>query len=163
MKGAGRVEHEAVIHPSKVEVRACDLGKGVFAREPILPGERVVPLPPLFTTVRDRHTIQVGESCHQMYTGDVDDFVNHSCRPNCWLDVDGLWFVALSGIQPGEELTFNYLSSEWDMVEPFTCLCDGQERTIRGFRHLSPEEQRELEPLVPGWMLAYRDAEEESV
>ena len=151
------------IHPGKVEVRACDLGKGVFAVEPILLGETVVSLPPIFSSVRDRYTIQVGESRHQMFTGDVDDFVNHSCRPNCYLDAEGLQFVALVPIEPGEEITFNYLSSEWDMIEPFTCLCAGEERIIRGFRHLSAEEQRELEPLVPGWMRAYLKSEEESL
>ncbi len=46
-------------------------------------------------------------------------------------------------------------------MEPFTCLCQGEEQLIRGFRHLSAEEQRALAPLVPAWMLAHRQREEE--
>ncbi|MGH9225946.1 MAG: SET domain-containing protein-lysine N-methyltransferase [Acidimicrobiales bacterium] len=142
------------LHRSKVEVRTCGLGIGVFARQTIGAGEAVISLPQAFTTIRDRYTIQLGERRHQMYTSDPDDFVNHSCRPNCRLDVESSQFVALVQISPGQEVTFNYLSSEWEMVEPFTCVCEGRERLIRGYRFLSPEEQQELRPLVPRWLLA---------
>src|SRR5688572_10227306 len=122
------------VQPSKVEVRTCGIGMGVFATQAIDAGEAVIALPPAFTTVRGQHTIQFGERLHQMYTGDPDDFVNHACRPNCRLDVETYQFIDLVPIRPDQELTFNYLSSEWEMVEPFTCLCDGRERLIRGYR-----------------------------
>lgn len=37
-------------------------------------------------------------------------FINHSCDPNCWVDViDGeIWIIALRDIAAGEELTFDY-------------------------------------------------------
>jgi hypothetical protein len=137
-----------------VEVRACGLGMGVFSRQTIEAGGTVISLAPAFTSTRDRHTVQIGERRHQMYTGDPDDFVNHSCNPNCRLDVESCQFVALVDIAPGQEITFNYLTSEWEMTEPFTCLCDGRSRLIRGYRFLSSEERDEIHSLVPRWMLA---------
>lgn len=37
-------------------------------------------------------------------------FINHSCDPNCWVDVEGqrIWIIALRDITAGEELTFDY-------------------------------------------------------
>jgi SET domain-containing protein len=37
-------------------------------------------------------------------------FINHSCRPNCYIDIkDGvIWIRAARTIKPREELTYNY-------------------------------------------------------
>jgi SET domain-containing protein len=37
-------------------------------------------------------------------------FINHSCAPNCEVELDGgrIWILALRDIKAGEELTFNY-------------------------------------------------------
>ena len=37
-------------------------------------------------------------------------FINHSCRPNCYIDIkDGvIWIRAARTIRKGEELTYNY-------------------------------------------------------
>jgi hypothetical protein len=49
----------------------------------------------------------------------------------------------------GEDLVFNYNTTEWTMSCPFQCSChvcqnEGKSRTVRGFAHLSVEEQDEL-------------------
>ncbi|GAA6015846.1 hypothetical protein JCM10207_008816 [Rhodosporidiobolus poonsookiae] len=82
-------------------------------------------------------------------------YVNHSCDPNVAFDVggreaeegeedesgawDGRWRVrALKDIAEGEILTFAYFSTEWDMDQPFECLC-GTDKclgTIRGAKDL---------------------------
>ncbi|KAK4048844.1 hypothetical protein OIO90_005652 [Microbotryomycetes sp. JL221] len=54
-------------------------------------------------------------------------YVNHSCEPNVAFDVRGQpqdWkVVALKDLDVGDVLTFNYVSTEWCMQQPFVCQC----------------------------------------
>ena len=42
--------------------------------------------------------------------GNVARFINHACRPNCWVDIVDrtIWIRASRNIAPGEELTYDY-------------------------------------------------------
>jgi hypothetical protein len=54
-------------------------------------------------------------------------FVNHSCAPSLVFDMQR-WEVRVSSerdLKEGDELTFFYPSTEWDMAQPFDCLCGG--------------------------------------
>lgn len=89
-------------------------GLGVRAVRPFREGEQVLTFHgPLLSTesIRDfTHTIQVDSGLFLGASGELDDFVNHSCDPNCGLvsDADGLHLVALRDVEPGEEITFDY-------------------------------------------------------
>jgi hypothetical protein len=65
--------------------------------------------------------------------------LNHSCEPNCHIDLPRLRIVALQDIKPTDELTFFYPSTEWDMACGFTCWCGSARcvEQIRGARWLS--------------------------
>jgi SET domain-containing protein len=56
--------------------------------------------------------------------GNVARFVNHSCTPNCWIEVDGktrtIWIRAAKQIRKGQELTYDY-NTEGDKVIPCQC------------------------------------------
>jgi hypothetical protein len=54
--------------------------------------------------------------------------------------------VAVRDIPAGEELTFDYLTTEWEMATPFACRCGAADcrGLIQGFKHLSPEAQAHL-------------------
>jgi len=56
--------------------------------------------------------------------GNVARFINHSCRPNCWIEVDGktrtIWVRAAKQIRKGQELTYDY-NTEGDKVIPCQC------------------------------------------
>ena len=56
--------------------------------------------------------------------GNVARFVNHSCKPNCWIEVDGktrtIWIRAAKRIRKGQELTYDY-NTEGDKVIPCQC------------------------------------------
>jgi SET domain-containing protein len=42
--------------------------------------------------------------------GNMARFINHSCRPNCWVEVVGdvIWIRAARTIRPSEELSYDY-------------------------------------------------------
>lgn len=56
--------------------------------------------------------------------GNVARFINHSCTPNCWIEVDGktrtIWVRAAKRIPKGQELTYDY-NTEGDKVIPCQC------------------------------------------
>ena len=133
-------------------LRRGPLGMGVVAVVPIAPGEVAIELSKVFVAVADRHSIQLSPDRHQAFTDELDDFVNHACEPTARLEPEGFRIVAHREIDVGEEITLNYDAQEWDLAEPFVCVCDGVARPIRGFRHLSAEEQARLRPLAPAWL-----------
>ncbi len=129
-------------------------GIGVFAREAISTGETLIALAHVFVEHAQRHTIQLDAHLHQAGTGEIDDFLNHSCAPNSALDFERLELRAVRPIAAGEELSFNYLTSEWDMASPFTCVCGAPHchGLIRGFRHLNAEQQEALAPVASAYL-----------
>ena len=54
--------------------------------------------------------------------GNVARFINHSCKPNCWVDVvdKTIWIRAARNIAVGEELTYDY-NTEGDKNIPCRC------------------------------------------
>jgi hypothetical protein len=57
--------------------------------------------------------------------GNVARFINHSCKPNCYVDIrDGIiWIRAARTIRRGEELSYNYNTSG-DAAIPCQCRPD---------------------------------------
>lgn len=139
---------------SKIAMRPGADGIGVFAVEAISAGETLLALAHVFVEHPERHTIQLDVHLHQAGTGEIDDFLNHACAPNAVLDFEHLELRAARPIAAGEELSFNYLTSEWDMAAPFACVCGaaGCHGTIRGFRHLSAAQQETLAPLISPYL-----------
>ena len=74
-----------------------------------------------------RHSIQLDEGTHIEVTADLPleemmlshpwRFTNHSCDPNTKLV--GRSLVALRLVRAGDEITYNYNTSEWELAEPF--------------------------------------------
>jgi uncharacterized protein len=54
--------------------------------------------------------------------GNIARFINHACRPNCWIEVAGrtIWIRASRLIRPGEELTYDYAT---DGEPTIPCRC----------------------------------------
>jgi SET domain-containing protein len=54
--------------------------------------------------------------------GNLARFINHSCRPNCWIEIVDrtIWVRAARNIRKGEELTYDY-NTEGDKV--IACRC----------------------------------------
>ncbi|KAF9646241.1 hypothetical protein BDM02DRAFT_3189035 [Thelephora ganbajun] len=72
-------------------------------------------------------TIQCGPGDNIKYNSDLV-YVNHSCEPNIAFDFSSKdtsrWHVRASRpIKQGDPLTYFYPSTEWNMAQPFDCLC----------------------------------------
>jgi hypothetical protein len=119
----------------KCEVQNRDVtgGKAVYARDVIEPGELVAiwsgrivgvdeldELPP---EIR-HHTVQVEEGLYlaSLTPDEPPDFINHSCEPNAGLDGQ-VAIVALTRIQPGDEITIDYAMCDGSAYDEFECAC----------------------------------------
>ena len=69
----------------------------------------------------NRYTVQIARDQHTE-VGKLSA-LNHSCDPNVILDTENLLMVARRDIEKGEELSFFYPATEWEMDAPFICLC----------------------------------------
>ncbi|KAH8687350.1 hypothetical protein BGZ60DRAFT_522012 [Tricladium varicosporioides] len=68
-------------------------------------------------------TVQMGRSEHLNLNSDLV-YINHSCVPSVIFDTSSLSILAgPNGLRTGEELTFFYPSTEWDMAQGFDCFC----------------------------------------
>lgn len=83
-------------------------------------------------------TIQVGPNLHLQELG-IIAYMNHSCQPNTLIDTTSLTIRAIREIAVGEDLTFFYPSTEWELDRPFVCLCGAPEciRLVAGAKYLA--------------------------
>ena len=79
-----------------------------------IPTDKILKKPNRFTVQidHDKHT-EVGKLAA----------LNHSCDPNVILDTANLTVYASKDIEKGDELSFFYPATEWEMEAPFICLC----------------------------------------
>jgi len=68
-------------------------------------------------------TVQMGRNEHLNLNSDLV-YINHSCDPSLIFDISSQNIIAgHRGLKVGEELTFFYPSTEWDMDQGFDCFC----------------------------------------
>jgi hypothetical protein len=140
------------LHPA-IELRSCELGRGLFATRKIKEGEVVWYDPPsvqtaTFYKISDvlnweeekrsgmlHFGYQVGvDAWEGVYTEedalkDAAHFMNHSCDPSSWIsEEDQDMILARRDILPGEEITYDYATSQtypWpeELGYMQSCLC----------------------------------------
>ncbi len=103
-------------------IKTQDKYRSLSTKRAYKKGEIICPIPT--ATVYDkpnRFTVQIGHDRHV----EVKELssMNHSCNPNTFLDTTRMLVFAARDIAVGEELTFFYPSTEWEMASPFICLC----------------------------------------
>lgn len=95
-----------------------------------------IPVPQnTYTSVQTGPDLQI-ELCSDLV------YCNHSCSPSLEFDMS-TFEVRVSRDRPlevGDELTFFYPSTEWDMTQPFNCTCGSTSclGAISGSKHLDP-------------------------
>jgi SET domain len=68
-------------------------------------------------------TVQIGLAEHIHLRPEFLQYINHSCEPNVLFNTDTMQLEAIKDIAEGDELCFFYPATEWDMAQPFECLC----------------------------------------
>lgn len=86
-------------------------------------------------------TVQTGVDRHITLLPEYLQYINHSCEPSVFFNTTTMELVALKPLVAGDELTFFYPSTEWDMAQPFVCNCGNNNclQLINGASHLSAE------------------------
>jgi hypothetical protein len=86
-------------------------------------------------------TVQTGADRHITLMPEFLQYINHSCTPTVFFNTTTMQLVCLQAMQPGDEFTFFYPSTEWEMAQPFVCNCGSAAclQLINGASHLSVE------------------------
>jgi SET domain-containing protein len=142
-------------------------GRGVFttviipAKQPILEVRGPVMLEKNLPDPNHPALLQIGADTFIGASGDVDDMINHSCNPNCYMHITGNRAILFSlyVIPAGAELTFDYSSTSTDSLDKWKMDCKCGEFTCRkvisGFQHLDTGIQQKLKDqgVVPLYIL----------
>lgn len=111
--------------PRIVRRRSTLHGFGVFAAEPINKNRRIIDYAGELIRTRDsrpREVRYLKQGCLWVFRvnrtwsrdaavgGNIARFVNHSCTPNCWIEIvdKTIWIRASRRIDIAEELTYDY-------------------------------------------------------
>jgi SET domain-containing protein len=131
-----------------------DNQRGLFVLRPVRKDEILITYDGPVIDHPTRYSIQIDENRHIDGTPESNSYLNRSCSPNTYVDWRGVCLRALRDIETGEELTCNYLTTDWVLHEKFVCTCGSPNcyGELRGFKYLRPEQQRELKPFVPEFM-----------
>lgn len=138
-------------------------GWGSLALEPIAAGETIaifggwiVNRDVLETMSADRQarSLQIDEDLYALAgeTPEPGDMINHSCEPNTGLD-GATMLRAMRDIAVGEELTFDYATSDGGDYDEFTCLCGSV--TCRGLVTGNDWRLPDLQVKYAGWFSPY--------
>ena len=84
-------------------------------------------------------TVQKGLTEHITLMPQFLQYINHSCSPNVFFDTTAMEVVALKDIEPNEEFSFFYPSTELDMAQPFLCYCGSKDclQNIKGAKYIA--------------------------
>lgn len=113
-------------------------GKRLVTTQPFTKDEVICRITNYNLTATPTYTsVQISE------TQSIEEFhlahLNHNCDPNVVVDTTKMEVRAARDIVAGENLTFFYPSTEWDMSSPFVCLCGSSNclRLITGAKYLN--------------------------
>jgi hypothetical protein len=139
----------------------------LLACRPVPPDTLMFRLDGELTRTPTRYSVQLGQDLHldlppSYGIEEIMDrfswrFMNHSCAPNVVLRDREVYSVR--AIQPREEITFDYHTTEFELAEPFECRCGAAHcvRRVAGFAHLAPADRERLRPWLADHLLALLD------
>lgn len=152
----------------KLNLKNCIHGKGVFAVDNINSGELVLQfkgpvihadnLPYPYCAENDYY-LQIGPETFLGPSDELDDFVNHSCDPNCGVIISSASasLVAITPISPGIEITFDYSTTMDNFWWEMECGCGSKNcrQKIKNFVDLAAEiKERYIQlGIVPDYIL----------
>jgi SET domain-containing protein len=139
------------MYKQHLELKDCKTGKGVFskvvipANSMILEATGPILLDKDILDMNHPALLQVGPNTFIGASGDLDDYLNHSCDPNCKMYVVGnrAFLYSLYVIPVGAELTFDYSTTATDTLDNWKmdCKCGSNKcrKIISGHHYLSDD------------------------
>lgn len=130
-------------------IRAGEVVSRLDPDQPLTPVEEILSWP---AEKRDRfliHSYQVSET-HFVTEAGIDKHMNHSCDPNMWW-IDDNTMIARRDIHPGEEITYDYATTELAVEFSMECRCGTEicRKTITHLDYQSPEWQARFGDHLP--------------
>ena len=117
------------MNKSNVEIKEIKKGaKGLFASQPIEKGKIILVLQGEKFSAPSRTSIQIGNKHIEDPEG---GYINHHCDPTAEIKINSSFVgfnlvTAKKDIKKGDEITFDYETTEEVMVAPFKCECHGK-------------------------------------
>jgi uncharacterized protein len=134
-------------------------GRGIFAARRFTPGETVISSRAIAEVDGPtRMSVALGWDRH-VEMDEPATLLNHDCEPNLGVRENALSaydFVALREISAGEELTFDYAMTEYELATPLSCRCGGVQcaGTIRPWRERDQAWRELAAPHCAGYLRA---------
>lgn len=108
-----------------IDRRSGRRGRGLFVTEPVAEGESVLAFggelldrSEMLALLDRDHYLQIGPDLFLGPSGDLDDYVNHSCAPSTTVVIERgrlqASLRALRALEPGDEVTFDYSTVQLD-------------------------------------------------
>lgn len=139
-----------MLHKKILELKETKNGTGVFAKTNISADQMICEFKGDFfnsdtLNKSNPYYLQIGKNLFLGPSGDYDDYINHSCSPNCKIRVVGkrAFLYSMKPISAGTEITFDYstTSNEDDGVFAMKCNCGNFNcrKIIKGYQYLSED------------------------
>ena len=143
-----------------LEVRMTpDMGRGVFATQPIARGTCLVVCQGWRVAsgaIDDAwHAMQIGPDLWLCSAGDnLDDCINHSCAPNAGFMTGEPILYALRDIAAGEQIAWDYSTSIAEAGWTLECLCGSTDcrKIIRSWSELGVADRVRLRPITLAYL-----------
>lgn|SRR3989344_1183144 len=143
-------------------------GKAIFSNTDINKGQFVMKITGKIVHRRNvskrDYAVQLDDDLFLEAEGKIDDYLNHSCDPTCRIDVEKMELIATRDIKKGEEITFNYNTTEYDMIrngDAFECKCMSKNCAgkVRGFKYLNLSDKKMLKDIISPFLRKKLDEE----
>ena len=137
-----------------LEMKSSGAGTGVFTKLQIPANVPIIEftgdiIPKDKLDLDPLQFLQVGSDRFIGPSGATDDYINHSCNPNCFVHIVGNRAMLYSAyvIIKGAELTFDYSTSSTDTMDTWkmNCKCGAHRcrKIISGYQYLSEDVKKE--------------------
>lgn len=137
-------------------------GRRLVAIRPIAAGHRLFTIEGREISAPTRYSVQIGAGLHidQECAHDPNDMVrrffyrymDHDCDPTTI--IRNRVVISIRDIEPGDGITFNYNTTEYELATPFACrcgsaLCVGM---VRGAKYMTSVQRARVEDYLPDYL-----------
>jgi hypothetical protein len=159
-------------YPSHLKLKETEKGKSVFADKDFAAGEFIIQFSGdiyskdqylKLVNPENNHFLQIDNDLFIGPTDTIDDYINHSCNPNCGLKYIGtkVLLFAIKRISKGDEISFDYSTTMDEDFWEMKCCCGEKicRGMIRDFKYLPEAQQQRYISLgiVPDFILNKRN------